>query len=162
MVAAGHEIGNHSQTHDPILMLRRFSTLYKEIADCQLELNKLGIIPYSFRPPVGITNPKLPRILNRLGLNCVGFSNRPRDFGNRRINRLAEKVLKALKPGSIILLHDKIPDQTFSLADWLMEVERIITGIHQKGLSIVPLSELIARPVMHVPNAGETYDNSRS
>lgn len=150
MIRSGHEIGNHSQTHDPVLMLRRYRTLYHEITGCQQALIRYGIVTYAFRPPVGITNPKLPHILNRLNLYCVGFNNRPRDFGNRRIGRLAEKVLTQLRAGNIILLHDRIPDSSFSLVDWLREVEQIIIGIQQQGLTILPLSALIARPVMQI------------
>jgi hypothetical protein len=32
--------------------------------------------------------------------------------------------------------------------DWLKEVERIILGLKSRGYKIVPLAELIGRPVM--------------
>jgi hypothetical protein len=34
------------------------------------------------------------------------------------------------------------------LADWLNEIELIISGIKGKGLAVLPLAEMIGRPVM--------------
>lgn len=148
IIREGHEIGNHSQNHDSLLMLRKTKTIYNEIAECQQELASLGVLPYAFRPPVGITNPKLFRILLSLGMYCIGFSRRPVDFGNRRLSRLKEKILSKIKAGDIVLLHDSRPSDAFPVQQWLDEVEALIVELGRMGLTIVPLSTLINRPVM--------------
>ncbi|MCG8334190.1 MAG: polysaccharide deacetylase family protein [Proteobacteria bacterium] len=148
MIQEGHEIGNHTQHHDVFLMLRGKRTIRREIEDCQDQLISGGIKTFAFRPPVGITNPRLHNILLQLGMYCVGFSCRPRDFGNRKTKDLGNRILSKIKGGDIVLLHDCKPYPEFSVADWLSEVERLMNGLKQKQLQAVLLSTLINRPVM--------------
>ncbi|MCK9196885.1 MAG: polysaccharide deacetylase family protein [Syntrophales bacterium] len=148
IVERGHDIGNHSYSHDPFLMLRRTERLLREISSTQTLLHRFGISPLAFRPPVGIANPKLDHLLRIAGLYCVIFSCRAGDFGNRRIHGLAEKIMKKVKADDIILLHDVRPRSAGGVEAWLHEVDLILDGLKNKGLEVIPLSELIARPVM--------------
>jgi peptidoglycan-N-acetylglucosamine deacetylase len=148
IVEQGHDIGSHSYSHDPFLMLRRAEILLREISSTQTLLRRFGISPMAFRPPVGIVNPKLDHVLRVAGLYCVIFSCRAGDFGNRRIHGLAGKILKKVKADDIILLHDVRPRSAGGVEAWLHEVELILDGLKNKGLEVIPLSELIARPVM--------------
>jgi peptidoglycan/xylan/chitin deacetylase (PgdA/CDA1 family) len=155
IVAAGHEVGNHSQTHDPFLMLRSCSRLEAEIAGCQGVLARLGVTPLVFRPPVGITNPRLLGALRSQGLTCVAFSCRPLDFGNRRLAGLKGRVLRRVRGGDIVLLHDRLPLDA-PVASWLEEVAGILAGLRQMGLRVAPLSELVGFGVMRTdpPSSG--------
>lgn len=148
IVERGHDIGSHSYSHDPFLMLRRTERLLREISSTQTLLRRFGISPMAFRPPVGIANPKLGHVLRKAGLYCVIFSCRAGDFGNRRIHGLAGKILKKVKADDIILLHDVRPRSAGGVEAWLHEVDLILDGLKNKGLEVIPLSELIARPVM--------------
>ena len=146
--AAGHELGNHSMSHDPILMLRSMPRLEAEIAGCQQVLASQGVRSLTFRPPVGITNPRLGVVLGRLGLGCVCFSCRPLDFGNRRVQGLAERVLRKVRAGDVVLLHDVAPLPGVGVEAWLAQIERVVVGLRERGLSVVPLSSLIGLPLM--------------
>ncbi len=146
IAAAGHEIGNHTQTHDVFLALRSMRRLEREVAVCQELLTRHGIVPRVFRPPVGITNPRFLRILARHRLACVGFSCRPLDFGNRRIERLAERVLRRVRDGDVILLHDGCPEEAVA-EPWLDQLAAILAGLRSRGLEVVPLSDLLDIPV---------------
>ena len=148
MVRLGHTIGNHSYHHDSLLMLRSRNTLIREIESTQKELRSLGIQPLLFRPPVGITSPRLKLVLEELGMICVNFSCRAMDRGNWRIDNLSHKILSKVRPGDIILLHDTRPKNEALLPYWINELELVLTGIRNKKLEIVPLSELIEEPVM--------------
>lgn len=148
ILSAGHAIGNHSYRHDPFLMLRSSARLADEIASTQRILSGMGVRPLVFRPPVGITSPRLPGVLKRAGLECVTFSCRAGDFGNRRIGALAGRILKKIHPGAIILLHDVAPPGAGTIAAWLGQVEALIVGLRSRGYAIVSLSQLIGRPVM--------------
>ena len=108
-MAHGHSIGNHSYKHDPLLMLRKRKTVFKEISKCQNILQKYGIITFAFRPPAGIMNPRLRKVLLDLNMYCINWSCRAFDAGNRKINRLAKKILKKVKADDIVLLHDVNP-----------------------------------------------------
>ncbi len=144
----GHEIGNHSGSHDVFLMFRGLDYIRREITECQETLAAFGIRPVAFRPPVGVTNPRLWRVLLESGLYCAGFRRRARDIGNRRVRGLSRRILRWVKPGDIILLHDREPFRRSDAGVWLQEIDRLIHGLEQKGLEIKPLSRLIHRPVM--------------
>ena len=147
ILSRGHAIGNHSYHHFPFLMLKGIRTLRREIESAQSLLAGFGIVPLAFRPPVGITNPLLWRVLLEQGMYCVNYSCRAVDIGNRRIGRLSEKVLKAVSPGDIIALHDIAP--LHAVTDRLMaEFDALLRGLKEKGLEVVPLDRLIGKEVM--------------
>lgn len=148
ILGAGHLVGNHSYSHDPLLMLSSYRRLFREIAAAQDALKEFGIRPLAFRPPVGLTNPKLPQVLGTLGMFCVTFSCRAFDRGNQRIDRLAEKILRRVQPGDIVLLHDVRPGGENDVARWLREIESVLDSLAAKDLRVVSLDALIGRPVM--------------
>jgi peptidoglycan/xylan/chitin deacetylase (PgdA/CDA1 family) len=148
IVSRGHTIGNHSLSHNPFLMLTSSNNLFREISGAQEILQKMGINTQVFRPPVGIVNPKLSPILDKLGMFCVIFSCRAFDAGNFHVKDLASKILKKVKADDIILLHDVPPRRKEDSAILLPEIELLLKGIIAKRLSIVPLSDLIDKEVM--------------
>ena len=156
ILSRGHTLGNHSYHHDPLLMLRSRTRLKEEIARTQDLLANFAVRPLTFRPPVGITNPRLNGVLRELGMYCVTFSCRAFDRGNRRIEKLAMIILKKVRPGAIILLHDVTPRGGGGIVQWLTEMERMVSGLKTRGYEILPLSELIDRPVMEHLTADES------
>jgi len=147
MLARGHAVGNHSQTHPPFLMLQGRRAIAREVAAAQAVLRRSGMLPLAFRPPVGITHPDLGRVLRDQGLFCVNFSCRARDLGNRRVAGLARKLLRKARARDIILLHDTRPHRV-TVEVLLTEFDLLIQGLQQKGLMILPLDALIGRAVM--------------
>ena len=109
IIARGHAIGNHSFSHNPFLMLGSYNYLYQEIFRVQEVLKKMGVNALAFRPPVGIISPKLPLVLDKMGMFCVTFSCRAFDAGNRRVKNLGSRILNKVKADDIILLHDVPP-----------------------------------------------------
>jgi len=147
ILSRGHAIGNHSYHHFPFLMLKGIRTLRREIESTQSCLAGFGIVPLAFRPPAGITNPLLRRVLLEQGMYCVNYSCRAVDIGNRRIGRIEETVLKAVSPGDIIALHDVAPrhDKPERL---MAEFDALLRGLKERGLKVVRLDRLIGREVM--------------
>jgi peptidoglycan/xylan/chitin deacetylase (PgdA/CDA1 family)/SAM-dependent methyltransferase len=147
ILSRGHAIGNHSYHHFPFLMLKGIRTLRREIESTQSCLAGFGILPLAFRPPAGITNPLLRRVLLEQGMFCVNYSCRAVDLGNRRIGRLSEKVLKAVSQGDIIALHDIAPRHA-GTERLMAEFDALLRGLKEKGPEVVPLARLIGREVM--------------
>jgi peptidoglycan/xylan/chitin deacetylase (PgdA/CDA1 family) len=148
ILSNGHSIGNHTFSHDHFIMLKSTRHLHKEVKMAQEIFKKQGFTPLIFRPPVGITNSKLYKILDINGLYCVNYSRRACDAGNRRIKNLSKKILNRIKSNDIIMLHDILPKKESELSMWLNEIDCLITGILSKNLTILPLSEIIEKPVM--------------
>jgi len=152
----GHSIGNHSYIHDNLIMFRRRKTIANEIESAQNVLSDFGIIPLAFRPPVGITGPRLRPALLNSGMYIVNFSCRAYDGGNRWIKNISKKILKRIRPGDIVVLHDVRPHKQFLFTYWLNEMDLIVSGLKEKGLAVLPLAEIIGRPVMITKTGGES------
>lgn len=151
ILSHGHTIGNHTYTHDNFIMLKTSRALMKEIEDTQTVLRQFGIVPIAFRPPVGVTSPRLKSVLDKMGMVAVNFSRRAGDLGNRRVKQISKRIINRLDAGDIIMLHDTPPHNNTLHQCWLNEVEQVLTGVKRKGLVIMPLEELIGRQVMSVP-----------
>ena len=65
-----------------------------------------------FRPPFGVVNPTIARSVKLLGLQTVGWSIR--SFDTMHCNRpdwesrVADRIMRRLHPGAVILLHDRL------------------------------------------------------
>ena len=147
IIAQGHSVANHSFHHDMLGAFRSAQTMQHEIEATQRALKDLGIVALAFRPPMGITSPRLRRVMQKEGMFVVNFSCRAWDGGNRRIRNLSRRILKRVRANDILLLHDNLARPAL-LPHWAGEVDLILKGIPEKGLEILPLADLIGRPVM--------------
>jgi len=157
IIAQGHSLANHSFHHDMLGAFRSTQTMQHEIEATQRALKDLGIVALAFRPPMGITSPRLRRVMQKEGMFVVNFSCRAWDGGNRRIRNLSRRILKRVAANDILLLHDNLAQPSL-LPHWAGEVDLILKGIPEKGLEILPLADLIGRPVM-IATGG--HDESR-
>jgi len=144
----GHTLGNHTMHHDVFIMLKSAARLDEEITLCQDLMKDFGITAYTFRPPAGIVNPRLGTVLSRHGLFCVIFNRRGKDLGNRYLDNISRNILKGIKAGDIIMLHDRAPARDVPVSELIRQMEEIIIGIRKKGLDFLPLEKLIGRKVM--------------
>ena len=81
-----------------------------------------------FRPPFGITNPNIKKILKKLKMTSVGWDIRSLDTITKDAKKLSNRVINGInKGGSIILFHDRCKS-TLSI------LENIIIYCHEKGL----------------------------
>jgi peptidoglycan/xylan/chitin deacetylase (PgdA/CDA1 family) len=154
----GHAIGNHSFNHSSLVLFKSCQTIARDINSAQNVLRGFGIVPLAFRPPVGITGPRLRPALLKSGVYIVNFSCRALDGGNRWIKNLSKKILKRVRPDDIILLHDGRPPKERLIPDWLNEIDRLLGSLEDLGLEILPLSEIIGKPVMIAAGEGQQDD----
>jgi hypothetical protein len=118
-----------------------------EIESTQRALKDLGIVALAYRPPMGITSPRLRRVMQKENMFVVNFSCRAWDGGNRRIRNMSRRILKRVRANDILLLHDNLAEPSL-FSHWAGELDLILKGIPEKGLEILPLADLIGRPVM--------------
>jgi peptidoglycan-N-acetylglucosamine deacetylase len=150
IIADGHTIGNHSWQHDPLLMLRRSKKLRKDIRKTQEVIESCGVRSLVFRPPSGITNPRLKSVLHREQLLPVTFSCRAFDHGNKKISNLAQRISGKLMPGNIILLHDIAPETEDAARGWEKEIDILFSTLQRDKQEVLPLELLIGSKVMLV------------
>ena len=157
----GHNIANHSWKHDKLLMLRRRKALRHDIQKTQQQLATFGIRPLLFRPPVGITNPLLKTVLEQEGMKTVTFSCRAFDGGNRRIQNLSQRIMKKIRHGDIVLLHD-LPPVGAAVSQLQRELDTLFAALEKAGYGVVPLEGLIETPVCIKTGATQTSGKGNS
>lgn len=104
----GHSIGLHSYTH-PNMYKLSYDAILKEIEDNQEILAKaIGYRPNIIRPPYGIITDDFLKIAAKKDLTIYTWSNDSFDWKkNNGTETIIANVTKKLKPGAIILMHDK-------------------------------------------------------
>ena len=132
----GHIIGNHSFAHS---FGYDFNNVEEFILDTEMAQRKIQAIirttPLLFRPPYGISTPKMGRAIKQLNLTTIGWSVRSMDTTLKRKYDLWAKV-KSVKGGDIVLFHDSTPFMAEFLEEWIPQCQ-------QNGLEIVGLDELL-------------------
>jgi peptidoglycan/xylan/chitin deacetylase (PgdA/CDA1 family) len=107
IVQRGHAIENHSQHHRHDFSLLGPSGFRRELQTAQDTLIRItGQRPRFFRAPAGLRNPFLDLVLTRLGLQLASWSARGFDTRIGDVERVSNRLLRGLRAGAILLLHD--------------------------------------------------------
>lgn len=143
IVARGHNVENHSFSHSMRLCFSGPRGTVQEIGDAQNAIADVtGVLPLYFRPPFGVRTPFTEPALARLGLTCVGWDARSYDTVDTNSERVAQRVLRRMKPGSIVLLHDGESLRRRSdskVATVLATLPRLLDAIRARGHRAVAL-----------------------
>jgi peptidoglycan/xylan/chitin deacetylase (PgdA/CDA1 family) len=135
----GMTVGNHSYNHPEV---PPFDQLPPRLLDDEIllgarSLRRAGADPMLFRPPGGSSSPRVVRAAERHGERIVLWSVDPRDWQTGTTARqITRSVLAAVRPGSIIELHDGGGDRTATIA----ALPAIIKGIRHRHLTLVALT----------------------
>lgn len=106
IVAEGHEVGNHSYSH-PHMVLEHPKAYAREIDRTDRLIRSLGYRgTIDFRPPYGQKLVVLPWLLARRHKLSVLWNVDARDWIERDPDVIADRIVRRVRPGSIVLLHD--------------------------------------------------------
>jgi peptidoglycan-N-acetylglucosamine deacetylase len=107
IVRRGHAVENHSQHHTQYFSLLGPRGFMRELQAAQSTLGQItGQAPVFFRAPAGLRNPFLDPVLARLGLTLASWSARGFDTQIGDAERIKHALLRELRAGGILLLHD--------------------------------------------------------
>lgn len=154
MIDEGQEVGNHTQDHIRLDTLT-LKQVEAEVRNCELNVEKASGRSMSLlRPPGMRFNPQILELTRRLGYTVIDWNVGAKDFlTSQKITDMTpeqakeqreklspelitERVLRNVRPGSIILLHDN-PITAKALPD-------IIEGVRAKGLEFVSTTKMLA------------------
>lgn len=107
LVVEGHQVGNHSFSHDTWFDLWSTKKITRDVRQCQDLLRQYQSTDL-FRPPYGITTPNIRRALKTLDLRSIGWNIRSYDTSAGSMEQVKSRIMKQLRPGAIILLHDRL------------------------------------------------------
>jgi peptidoglycan/xylan/chitin deacetylase (PgdA/CDA1 family) len=138
IVAAGHEVGNHTYTHR-YLPTTRSKSVEQELALADRAIAKAtGTVPTLARPPWGGRSPWNVRAFRRLGKQPVLWDVNSFDWKGHAADDVARRVLDRARPGSIVLMHDGGRDGAVTVD----AVRLLVPELRARGYELVTVSNL--------------------
>jgi len=139
IIAAGHEIGNHTFSHERMVLVTP-SFVKSEVERTDELIRKAGYEKdLTFRPPYGKKLFALPWYLSEHHRKSITWDVEPETFFEKT-DDIVKNVLEKTQNGSIILLHVMYDNR----ADSMKSVRPIIEKLKEKGFEFKTVSELIA------------------
>ena len=142
LVAAGHELGNHSYSHVRMLLVTP-SFVRDEIERTDQLIRNTGYQgEILFRPPYGKKLFTLPYYLSRTGRKTIAWDIEPDSYPEIAADsdKIANYVETAARPGSIIILHVMYPNRRESMKS----VKKIVERLRAEGYEFKTVLELLA------------------
>lgn len=142
---AGHEIGNHSDTH-PYLVFRSRQFMTDELRRAQRALEDItGRRVRWFRPPFGARWFGIGSVLEELGLQCVMWTVIGNDW-KWPGPVVAEHVIRNRAPGAIVCLHDgrNLQPQP-DISSTVEALRLVIPGLLNRGFQFETISNLLCQ-----------------
>lgn len=130
MLEEGHALGLHTYSHAGTFPLLSFDKMLADVNEGKRAVESVAGKKISlFRPPFGVTNPTIAKVIRTLGLQTVGWDVRSFDTmfckssehsckqsGYDWYVPVVERIMKQVRPGSVILLHDRLDGASSLLA----------------------------------------------
>ena len=141
IVAAGHELGNHTYSHKR-MVLKTPSFIESEIERTDQLIRQAGYqSEIHFRPPYGKKLILLPYFLSRTSRKTITWDVEPDSYPEIAADssKIVAHTLEKTRPGSIILLHVMYK----SRGESLKAVNGVIAGLKGDGYSFKTVSELL-------------------
>lgn len=136
---AGHLIGNHSYSHSNLFDLMNTKQMVSDLQSGNEEIKKvIGKAPLFFRPPYGVTTPSLAKACRKLNFEVIGWNIRSLDTTIKNKQKVVERVITRIKPGSILLFHDTVDGVELVLKD-------VLIYLKNNNYKVVELDQLIQK-----------------
>jgi len=136
IVARGHEIGNHSNTHPHMNALGE-QAIRDELRMMSDKVENLtGVRPTLFRPPYGEYNNRVVQVARQEGYEVVQWSIDSLDWKDRGTEDIIKQCTYRVDNGDIVLFHN-------DSNDILNALPTVIKHYQSLGYTIVPVSELL-------------------
>lgn len=151
MLEEGHALGLHTYSHAGTFPLLSFDKMLADVNEGKRAVESVAGKKISlFRPPFGVTNPTIAKVVRTLGLQTVGWDVRSFDtmfckssehsckqsgysckqseysckqsgYSCKQSEHdwyvpVVERIMKQVRPGSVILLHDRLDGASELLA----------------------------------------------
>ena len=137
IVEAGHQIGNHTYSHNR-MVFKTPSYIKEEIQKTDQLIQKAGYKgEIDFRPPNGKKLVGLPYYLNKHNRDTITWNIEPDSYytnASDKVNYVTENI----KPGSIILMHPMYDDT----GNELQAIEGVLQALSNEGYPFVTVNKL--------------------
>jgi peptidoglycan-N-acetylglucosamine deacetylase len=136
VIRAGDVIGDHTWSHPDLTP----SNTAAQIRPTQAAIyGATRFRPCLMRPPYGIATPRVVGIARSLGLLTIQWDVDPADWSRPGAGVIAQRVLSAVRPGSIVIMHDGGGDRSETVA----ALRTIVPGLLARGYRLVTVPQLL-------------------
>jgi peptidoglycan/xylan/chitin deacetylase (PgdA/CDA1 family) len=130
-------VADHTYTH-PWLPALDAATAAQELSRAKDAIGAVGGAPVSlFRPPYEGRTPAIDAQAKALGMLQILWDVDSRDSAGADHNGIARNVIRGLRPGSIVLMHE-------NRGQTIRALRKILPALRRKRLRAVTVSELLA------------------
>lgn len=141
IVAAGHQVENHGDSHSKAFSLfgpRRMTT---DIRAANATLTDItGRAPRFFRATAGLRNPFLDPVLHRLEMRLASWTRRAYDTRCGNADTVYHRLTDGLDAGEILLLHDGHAARTTDGQPVILAMlPRLLATLNERQLTPVTL-----------------------
>jgi peptidoglycan-N-acetylglucosamine deacetylase len=141
ILAAGSEIGDHTMNHVEY-------PDYAEIAGAATRIEDYThFAPCLFRPPGGAVDAAVIASAGSLGMRSITWDVDPMDWANPGSAAVYSRIVDAVGPGSIVLMHDGGGERSGTLA----ALPSIIDTLRARGYRFATVSELLGYRLLYRP-----------
>jgi peptidoglycan/xylan/chitin deacetylase (PgdA/CDA1 family) len=147
VLARGHAVENHSYNHPNTFAFGATRSMEREVLGAQDAIERAtGRRPRLFRAPAGIRNPWLEPCLAKAGLSLVSWTRRGFDTVSRDAEAVTRRLLRGLRAGDILLLHDGGGARNAAGRPVVLEtLPRVLDELASRGLTSGALPALLDR-----------------
>jgi peptidoglycan-N-acetylglucosamine deacetylase len=141
VVRAGHELGNHSMTHQyenkAGVQRMRIELLQAERVIKNYQQNHIKF----FRPPGGYIDRALLHEANKQGYKVIlwSYHQDSKDWSKPGAKAIADHIIRHAKSGNIVLLHDGGGNRSQTVR----ALKTILPALKKQGFQFVTVSELL-------------------
>ena len=133
---AGHEIGNHSDTHPSFSQINR-EEIKSEILNCNKKIERItGVEPKLVRAPSGDYDNKSIEVTESLNMKMIQWDVDSLDWKKLSVDEMYGRVVSKTQKGSILLFHNGVENTPEAL-------DKILEKLEKDGYKFVTVSELI-------------------
>ena len=130
----GHTLCNHT-VHHAYLDGRPLEEVTREVVDNARSLRAItGRDVQFFRAPGGRLSPEVIQVAERHGERVLGWNVDPQDSRRPPPDVLRDRILGAVRPGSVVILHDGGGDRSSTVAS----LPAVLLLLAVQGYRVVP------------------------
>ncbi len=146
-VASGNTLGNHTDTHPYVERLDEKAASL-EISNCDAVIGKeSGLATRLFRPPRGHWTPSVFRAAEANGKTMVLWTTALEHESTPKPDQMVDYVLKHMRPGGIILMHD---GANVNRETTVTALPILIQRLRSEGYRFVTVQEMLHMPAMEL------------
>ena len=148
MLADGNALGDHSWDHADLADAGPHGE--RELTETNAAIVRAsGYQPCLFRAPFGATSPALIAEAGALGMLTVGWDVDPRDWARPGADAIFKRIVSAVHPGAIVLMHDGGGPREETAA----ALPRVIARLRAERYDFATVPQLLGLPVISTPAA---------